>query len=59
MTNLIAAIVLITVLGLATLYIVRAKKNGKKCIGCPCSCGNAESGTCSGNCQTCYDFEAG
>jgi len=31
----------------AGLYIYKAKKSGKKCIGCP------HSGTCSGNCQSC------
>ena len=40
--TLIAAI-----LGGAALYIYKAKKSGKKCIGCP------SSGACSGNCGNC------
>ncbi len=42
----IAAIVLI--LGAAVLYIVRAKKRGEKCVGCPYAkqCG----GNCGGGC---------
>ena len=42
----IAAIVLI--LGVAVFYIVRAKKRGEKCVGCPYAkhCG----GNCGGGC---------
>ena len=43
---LIIAVVLI-ILGSAGWYIYKAKKSGKKCIGCP------DSGTCSGNCSGC------
>ena len=42
---LIAAITLI--LGGAGFYIYKAKKSGKKCIGCP------DSGSCSGHCAGC------
>ena len=42
---IIAVIALI--LGLAAGYVYKAKKSGKKCIGCP------DSGTCSGNCACC------
>ena len=42
---IIIAIVLI--IGAATFYIIRAKKSGQKCIGCP------DSKTCSGNCMGC------
>lgn len=41
----IAAIVL--VVGGAIAYIIKAKKSGKKCIGCP------DSGSCSGSCAGC------
>ncbi len=41
----IAAIVL--VVGGAIAYIVKAKKSGKKCIGCP------DSGSCGGGCAGC------
>lgn len=37
---IIIGIILIIVVA-ASLYVYKAKKNGKKCIGCPdgCSCG--------------------
>jgi len=39
--------VIVVIVGLAAFYIYRAKKSGKKCIGCP------DGGTCSGNCSGC------
>lgn len=42
---LIAIIVL--VIGGAIAYIIKAKKNGQKCIGCP------DAKTCGGNCVSC------
>ncbi len=39
--------VIVLILGLAARYICKAKKSGKKCIGCP------DSGSCSGNCSGC------
>ena len=41
--------VVAVVLGLAGWYIYKAKKNGKKCIGCPDSCA-CSAGNCSGGC---------
>ena len=43
----IAAIVL--VVGAASFYIIKAKKSGKKCIGCPdgCCCSKSGEGGCS------------
>ncbi len=35
MDNIIAVIILVLVLSLASLYVYREKKKGKKCIGCP------------------------
>ena len=35
MENLIAAILLLAILGAAILHIRRAKKNGSACAGCP------------------------
>lgn len=35
MENVIALLVLVIILGLAVSYIVKAKKKGVKCIGCP------------------------
>ena len=46
MTNLIAIIVLVLIIGCAAFYVYKAKKSGRKCIGCPYSkecggkCGN-------------------
>lgn len=51
MENAIIIVVLVAILGGAIVYIVRAKKNGVKCIGCPSggSCGaNKEGISCSG-----------
>lgn len=45
MANVIVVIILILVLGMAVRYIVKSKKNGAKCIGCPyCD-------SCSGKCE--------
>ncbi|MBQ5911165.1 MAG: FeoB-associated Cys-rich membrane protein [Clostridia bacterium] len=43
MENAIIIIVLAVILAFAIGYIVRAKKKGAKCIGCP-------NKNCSGNC---------
>ena len=48
--SIIAAAIIIIVVGLATLYIIKAKKSGQKCIGCPhakscgknCTCNSAQ-----------------
>lgn len=37
--------VVAAIMGAAAWYVRRAKKKGKKCIGCP--------DDCSGNCQNC------
>lgn len=52
---LIIAIIVIIVGG-AAFYIYKAKKSGKKCIGCPDSksC-SSKSGGCSGKCSGCND----
>lgn len=47
MTDLIVIGITAVILGLAAGYVVRAKKKGKRCIGCP------EGGTCTGNCGSC------
>ncbi len=43
MDNLIALLVIVLIVGLAIAYIVKEKKNGAKCIGCPSgkSCGSS------------------
>ncbi len=35
MTDFIVAIIIIALFGLSLAYIIREKKNGVKCIGCP------------------------
>ncbi|MFA7637217.1 MAG: FeoB-associated Cys-rich membrane protein [Monoglobales bacterium] len=42
MKDLIVVGILVIVLGLAIGYIIKSKKNGKKCIGCPDSCSCCE-----------------
>lgn len=53
MANFIIACIVILIVGGAIAYIVKAKKNGTKCIGCPaggsCCSKNGESG-CNCNC---------
>lgn len=51
MINVILWIIVGLILGSAVLYIIRAKKKGVKCIGCPA--GSNCSGNCSGNCNGC------
>ncbi len=41
MQNILLIAVLFLAVGLAGRYVYKAKKSGKKCIGCP------ESGSCS------------
>lgn len=45
MDNLIIILILATIIGVSARYVYKAKKSGKKCIGCPdgCSC----------NCENC------
>ena len=45
--EIIAISVIVLIIGCAAAYIIKAKKSGKKCIGCP------DSGSCSGNCGGC------
>jgi len=43
-TDIIIIVILVVIVGAAVAYIIKAKKNGAKCIGCP------DSGSCGGNC---------
>lgn len=45
MTDLIVIGILVLIVGCAVWYIVRQKKNGAKCIGCP------YAKNCSGHCN--------
>ena len=51
MANVIVILVVLLILGLAARYIVRAKKRGETCVGCPYAkeCAAKRSGRgCSG-----------
>lgn len=47
MTDFIIVAVIGLIVGLASGYIRKARKSGKKCIGCP------DAGSCGGNCSGC------
>ena len=47
MEDFILIAILILILGGAAWYIYKAKKSGKKCIGCP------DGENCSGKCSGC------
>ena len=44
MTDIIIIAVVAIIIALSAGYIIKAKKNGKKCIGCP------HSSSCGGSC---------
>ncbi|MBO5165394.1 MAG: FeoB-associated Cys-rich membrane protein [Lachnospiraceae bacterium] len=50
--DIILVLVLLLILGAAVAYIVRAKKKGAKCIGCPASgtCGHKSKGASGCGC---------
>lgn len=58
MENIIIIAVLLAIVALAGSYVHKAKKSGKKCIGCPdgCSCDSSpkKEGTSCG-CGCCGD----
>ena len=45
--NVIIIAIIALVIGGALGYIIKAKKSGQRCIGCP------DSKTCSGSCASC------
>ena len=60
MENFIIVAILLIIVGLAAWYIIRAKKNGKKCIGCPdgcCSAKKEDKASCCCSCGCCDDEE--
>lgn len=56
--EIIAIIIVALIIGGATFYIVKAKKSGRKCIGCPdgasCKTNGKSCGGCNGNCSCCH-----
>ncbi len=57
MVDLILVLMIAVAVGAAVLYLVKAKKSGAACIGCPSggTCGQKKNGGCgcgcSGSCQ--------
>lgn len=47
MTDIIVAAVIVLTVAAAAIFVIRAKKRGRKCIGCP------DPGSCSGGCPGC------
>ncbi len=45
--DFIVIAVIVVIIGLALAYIIKAKKSGQKCIGCP------DAKNCGGSCGTC------
>ena len=45
--------VIVLIVGGASAYIIKAKKSGKKCIGCPDSCSCSAKGKAAGGCGGC------
>ena len=50
--EIIAIVAIVLIIGGAVAYIIKAKKSGQKCIGCPDS-KTCSAGGCSGNCSGC------
>lgn len=51
MKDIIVIAVLIIIVGSALFYVYKAKKSGKKCIGCP------DGGSCGCGCSGCSSAE--
>ncbi|MBR2329815.1 MAG: hypothetical protein IKA40_01070 [Clostridia bacterium] len=56
--EIIAIVAITLIIGGAVFYIVKAKKSGRKCIGCPdgCSCSSKKK-DCNGECSRCRKEE--
>ena len=50
MADFIVVVVIALIVGGAVTYIIREKKRGVKCIGCPAGATCPNSGKCTGNC---------
>ena len=49
MTDIIVMGVIVLIVGLAAAYVIREKKRGVKCIGCPHAEECAQKGKCGDN----------
>ncbi len=54
--GIIAIILIALIIGSAVFYIIKAKKRGRKCIGCPdgCSCKTKDKDGEKENCCCCH-----
>lgn len=50
--DVIATVVLVAIIGGAVAYIVKSKKNGQKCIGCPSSKSCSSGKNCGCGCES-------
>lgn len=54
MENIIIGAVIVVIVGAAVAYIIKSKKSGAKCIGCPaagnCSANKGQNGGCTCGC---------
>ena len=57
--DIIIVAILVLVLGAAAGYVIKAKKRGVKCIGCPEGCNCGKNAACNGagcaGCSGCGD----
>ena len=53
MANLAVTFIVLLIVGTAAAYIVKEKRRGVKCIGCPAAgnCSGSKTGQCSGSCH--------
>ena len=52
--DILIAAVILGILVCCGVYILRSKKKGKACIGCPDNCA-CSARNCSGGCKGCQD----
>lgn len=57
MGNIILAAVLLLLVGAAVRYVVKAKKSGAACIGCPVDGGCSKDSDCDSGCCCCHSDE--
>ncbi|MBQ2996436.1 MAG: FeoB-associated Cys-rich membrane protein [Oscillibacter sp.] len=50
MTDIVIVLVVLVIVGAASWYVYKEKKNGAKCIGCPSGGKCSSSGGCSCGC---------
>ncbi len=53
MDNFIIIAIVVLIVGCAAGYVIKAKKSGAKCIGCP------DAKSCSGKCAGCSGCSCG